>query len=121
MTDPTATSPGEETPGGTGSSQTKAGSLLARLTPLASGTSQTVRQLSGDQEQRGKDRSWIARSIIVMFCIAIGAVLFILLVQGIASGDWTKVATEATDPVKSAVLPIVTLVLGYYFGQSDKS
>jgi hypothetical protein len=56
-----------------------------------------------------------------MFCIAIGAVLFILLVQGIASGDWTKVATEATDPVKSAVLPIVTLVLGYYFGQSDKS
>lgn len=56
-----------------------------------------------------------------MFVIAVIAVLVLLALQGWLTNDWEKVATEATDLVKSAVLPIVTLVLGYYFGQSDKS
>ena len=34
--------------------------------------------------------------------------------------DWSSVSGTATDLVKSTILPIVTLVLGYYFGQSDR-
>jgi uncharacterized membrane protein YvlD (DUF360 family) len=56
-----------------------------------------------------------------MFVIVIAAVLVILTLQGLLNGDWTQVATEATDLIKSAVLPIVTLVLGYYFGQADRN
>jgi hypothetical protein len=33
-------------------------------------------------------------------------------------GDWKAIATDIVDLTKTAVLPIVTLVLGYYFGKS---
>jgi hypothetical protein len=35
-----------------------------------------------------------------------------------ADDDWEKIATDAGDLIKTDVLPIVTLVLGYYFGKS---
>jgi len=97
--------------------------LAARIARVETTLGQAVQGLARRQSRGdpARDRSWIARSIIIMFEIATVAVLAILLAQGVMSGDWPKVATEATDLIKSAVLPIVTLVLGYYFGQSDKT
>ena len=36
------------------------------------------------------------------------------------SADWDKIASDAGDLIKTGVLPIVTLVLGYYFGKSGR-
>jgi hypothetical protein len=66
------------------------------------------------------DRSWIARGVIWMFVVAILGVLAIYLLQGFMSGDWTSVARQASELVRSDVLPIVTLILGYYFGRSGR-
>jgi len=30
--------------------------------------------------------------------------------------QWANAASQAADLIKAAVLPVVTLVLGYYFG-----
>ncbi|HTW71055.1 MAG TPA: hypothetical protein VME47_14290 [Acetobacteraceae bacterium] len=35
--------------------------------------------------------------------------------------DWKGIVEDASDLVKTGVLPIVTLVLGYYFGKSGKN
>ena len=62
------------------------------------------------------DRSWIVRWIIGVFAGVIMAVLIFLVIQGCTTGDWSVVASSATDLFKSSVVPIVTLVLGFYFG-----
>ena len=73
------------------------------------------------QNQAERDRSWIARTIIWIFVGAVAGVLFLLLLRGLYTGDWETVTTQAADILKSAVLPVVTLVLGYYFGQTSKT
>jgi cell shape-determining protein MreD len=73
-----------------------------------------------NRTQQVIDRSWIAKAIIIVFVAAILAVLLLLLTEGVMTKDWTHAAAAASDLVKSVILPIVTLVLGYYFGQSDR-
>lgn len=96
--------------------------LSARIARVEASVNKAIDSVAEQQIRtvQQQDRSWIARQIIWMFVIAVTAVLVILALQGWLTQDWAQVATEATDLVKSAVLPIVTLVLGYYFGQSDK-
>ena len=67
-----------------------------------------------------EDRSWIARLIVRSFIAAISAYLIFLAAQGITGGDWSASAARAEEMIKTIVVPIVTLVLGYYFGQSRK-
>jgi hypothetical protein len=96
--------------------------LAARIARVETSVNRAI-QTVAEQQTRSveqEDRSWIAKWIIRMFVITVAAVLVILVLQGLLTKDWLQVSTEATDLIKSAVLPIVTLVLGYYFGQSDK-
>ncbi len=67
-----------------------------------------------------EDRSWIARLIVRGFIAAVFAYLLFLAVQGITSGAWVQPAAHAEEMIKTIVVPVVTLVLGYYFGQSTK-
>jgi hypothetical protein len=66
------------------------------------------------------DRSIIARVILYVYAgaITIGFVLIGLRGVGAKPDDWKEIASNAGDLIKTAVLPIVTLVLGYYFGKS---
>ena len=70
--------------------------------------------------QEADDRSWIAKRIIGIFTGVVGGVLAILALGGIKTGEWAAAGNQAVDLIKSAVLPVVTLVLGYYFGRSGK-
>jgi hypothetical protein len=38
------------------------------------------------------------------------------LIAGLQTGQWTDAAGQAADLIKSVMLPVVTLVLGFYFG-----
>jgi hypothetical protein len=67
-----------------------------------------------------QDRSWITRLVLRLFVSAIGVYLLLLLLQGIVPGASARIAGTAGDMIKTIIVPIVTLVLGYYFGQSGK-
>ena len=68
-----------------------------------------------------EDRSWIARRVVEVFYKTILGVLALLAVAGLRDPSvWSTVATTAADVIKSAVIPVVTLVLGYYFGRGGK-
>jgi len=82
---------------------------------------QTARVMDQGQIQEVNDRSMITRVVIWVFGGSIGAVLLAIVIAGIASGNPTNIADQAADLLKSVVLPIVTLVLGYYFGRAGKS
>jgi hypothetical protein len=72
-----------------------------------------------------EQRDWIGKVIIGVFACALLLGFVTLVLEGFRGQPdgqiWKEVATQATDLIKSAVLPIVTLVLGYYFGQSTRT
>jgi hypothetical protein len=69
----------------------------------------------------GRDRSLI---VIMVFVVYVGMIATIILYLGYrAYAFQEKVFDSLTEIIKIAVVPIVTLVIGYYFGteKSEKS
>jgi hypothetical protein len=108
-------------------SQDDSEAVRARLNDLISTaqenlTTQTQKIREADDPVQ-RQRDWIGKVIIGMFASALFLGFITLVLEGLlatstGSGVWKDVATQTTDLIKSAVLPVVTLVLGYYFGQS---
>jgi hypothetical protein len=64
------------------------------------------------------DRTLITRTVTTVFFVAVPGSLVLLLILSVISSASAKDAILAvTDILKSVLLPIVTLVLGYYFGR----
>jgi len=62
----------------------------------------------------GKDRSAIAKRLVWLYIFSIGATVLYLITFAL----WTH-ANEfgnISELIKIAVVPVITLVLGYYFG-----
>lgn len=70
--------------------------------------------------REAEDRSWVARRIIWIFVGVIAAGLGIIVLGAMMTGKWDEATRQAVDLIKSCVFPVVTLVLGYYFGRSGK-
>jgi ABC-type microcin C transport system permease subunit YejB len=58
--------------------------------------------------------------VMVVSAAALLLSLVVLLVAGLASRNWETLAPNVADILKSVVLPIVTLVLGYCFGRGGR-
>lgn len=80
----------------------------------------TADVLADDVSRKNDDRSWIARRMMVIFTIVVALVIMFNLIRGFQTGQWDKAAEAIAEVLKTTMLPIVTLVLGYYFGQSSK-
>jgi hypothetical protein len=66
--------------------------------------------------RHGKDRSFIVRWIVVLYVFAIALCLIFLFIQGIYYRE--DVFSNISEIIKIAVLPVVTLAIGYYFALS---
>ena len=75
---------------------------------------------AGDEEERQQDdRSLIAKLIVWAFVILMGLVVLIVTGGTFAIG-WDKLSEPAkflASILGSVMLPVVTLVIGYYFGK----
>ena len=70
-----------------------------------------------EERRRGRDRSQIARMIVQLFAVSFVLVLVVLPVLAyFEAGLWDKVSDKLVTLVSSVLLPVVTLVIGYYFG-----
>ena len=68
------------------------------------------------------DRSRIALTVMAVYGIAVLGTGFFLVLRGLCGGsEYAGVSKELSDLIKTAVVPIVTLVLGYYFGRSGRT
>ncbi len=79
------------------------------------------RRALAESERRSGDRSAIAKLIAWAFVILIaGLVLAVTL--GTAALGWDRIAEPAKfvmTILSSVMLPVVTLVIGYYFGKEN--
>ena len=83
-----------------------------------------VQYLEVDAESaKTRDRSAIARWVVIAFLVVvIGVLAFALLGALYKEWDAVKLPAEyAVGTISSVLLPVVTLVLGYYFGTGDNS
>lgn len=64
----------------------------------------------------GRDRSLAAWVVIGVYAAAVLAFIGYLIDRGICCREETY--SEIAEVIKTAVLPVVTLVIGYYFGSS---
>ena len=77
------------------------------------------RQALDDRTRRQKadDRSLIAKLIVWVFVLLVAAVVLAVIWR---FSDWEKIAEPAkflSSILSSVLLPVVTLVIGYYFGK----
>ena len=88
------------------------------------------RAFADNTRRMSRDRSWIATTIIVTYGAAIlGIILYVMFsvptctgeleVCNAASAAWDKQAGMLSDLIVTAVLPVVTLMLGFYFGTEN--
>lgn len=73
-----------------------------------------------EQERIGRDRSFLSNRIIWLYCGAVtGALIFLAYKSLIA--DATKpldpYSAQIVDIMKVVILPVVTFMLGFYFGE----
>lgn len=74
------------------------------------------------------DRSRIAKLIVWAFVISIGALILFVFVGAVvfqvwsddADGIWVQAAAQISEVLQDVMLPVVTLVLGFYFGSAGK-
>ena len=69
--------------------------------------------------RQARDRSFIANLVVVTFVFLIAVIALVVLFR-----DWNEVQEPAEFVLKlmsSVLLPVVTLVIGYYFGKSKES
>jgi small-conductance mechanosensitive channel len=62
------------------------------------------------------DRSWVTRGVVGIFICSIAAVFVLAVFRGV-----DPIVTMVIEFLKSYLLPVVTLILGFYFGQASKN
>lgn len=70
---------------------------------------------------QSEDRSRIAKLIVWLFLIACLGTLSFIAIAVLRSGTgWEPGAEQMVTVLSSVILPVVTLVIGYYFGAETK-
>lgn len=95
--------------------------IVRNLATEADEAARTARLSVTAPTQDDEDRSLFARLLVRMFITTLAVYLLFLVLQWTAPGGSPDIAARAEDMIKSVLVPIVTLVLGYYFGQSRRS
>ncbi len=105
---------------------TSSADLLEELRPddpAADPLAADAQSLEVDAEAaKHKDRSVIGRWVVAVF-LAVVVVLLLYVLGGSLIYNWDSIKTPAeyaSTTIGSVLLPVVTLVLGYYFGTGDK-
>lgn len=96
-------------------------SLIAGLNALE-GEVRQVEESVEDQLRRlqAQDRSRIAKLIVWLFALSCGAaLLFVIASVWWKVAGWTDGAEQVITILSSIILPVVTLVIGYYFGSEQ--
>lgn len=91
---------------------------LARERRFVETAEKTLERVEREAETR--DRSTVTMIVMVVFAVALLASIIVLVIASYASDNWSSLSQNVLDVLKSVVLPVVTLVLGYYFGRGGR-
>lgn len=67
-----------------------------------------------------KARNFTALIIIAAYALTLIGAWYLFYRHG-KTGDWTQASNNMLELIKIGVMPVITLVIGYYFGRANKS
>jgi hypothetical protein len=85
---------------------------LRQVDRFASDFDAAVRAAARQRHER--DRSFIVKAVVGLYMVSVGLIVLYLLYRGAWYGE--VVFSDAAEIVKVSILPVLTLVIGYYFG-----
>ncbi len=123
----------------TDSTPTTAEDIVAKADAVIEAARSAMRETAAVEEAKAKDfasftetmdRSRIAKLIVWAFVASIGALILFIFVGAIvfdgwseaetSDGAWLAAAREIGETLQDVMLPVVTLVLGFYFGSAGR-
>jgi hypothetical protein len=70
------------------------------------------------EERFHRDRSQISKWLVLLYCLVVGGTAAYLIFRGAAFGE--AVFSSLAELIKVAVVPVIALVLGFYYGASRR-
>ena len=86
---------------------------------LQNQTGQAKRKTDAAEKQEADDRSRIVRWTLAAFGLYLAAIVLTLFAKAIIPGHWDEAVAVEIDVLKT-IMPILTLVLGYYFSRTPR-
>ena len=71
-------------------------------------------------QQETDDRSWIVRWTVGGFCLYIILVVATVLLRGFYPSQLGDAVAIEVELLKTAIMPLMTLVLGYFFSRPNR-
>jgi uncharacterized membrane protein len=101
--------------------------FLAKLDSEFQGTRSGLSSKEEAQRRTTRDRSLIARLIVWLYVAAVSFVILVVMAifayvahlnvtTPLTTADWKELVAGLVNILSVTVLPVVTLVLGFYFG-----
>jgi len=60
------------------------------------------------------------KNVMIIYVVVLITLALSILLGGLFSNDWGAASRGLTEVATTLVLPVVTLVLGYYFGREGR-
>jgi surface polysaccharide O-acyltransferase-like enzyme len=71
-------------------------------------------------QERSAARSHATRVIVIVYALVMVATALFIIASGFLAGDFKEAIAELLDFIKTALIPVVTFVVGHYFGASNR-
>src|SRR5665213_2116895 len=71
-------------------------------------------------QERSAMRSHATKVVIWLYALIMCAMVVYIMSVGALTGDFKSAEAQLVDLIKTAVIPIVTFVVGHYFGSSSR-
>jgi hypothetical protein len=95
-------------------------STEARAAALSKEILREKKSLSHSSDENRASRLFIMKNVMLIYVVVLVTLATSIFVGGFFSRDWATVSRGLTEVATTLVLPVVTLVLGYYFGREGR-
>jgi hypothetical protein len=92
----------------------------ARAAALSNEILREKNRVAHSSDENRASRLFIMKNVMIVYVVVLITLAISLLTGGILSGDWAAATRGLTELATTFVLPVVTLVLGYYFGREGR-
>jgi hypothetical protein len=95
-------------------------SFEERARRLAGSAEKAREELAHSSDENRASRLFIMRYVVFLYIAVVGIMFASNIVGAFYTKDWSSASHSLFELATTMVLPVVTLVLGYYFGREGR-
>lgn len=95
-------------------------SFEERTRELSIAAETSSKEIAHSSDENRASRLFIMRYVVTLYVTVVGSLFIANIAGAFLTSDWPSTSKNLFELVSTLVLPIVTLVLGYYFGREGR-